>query len=104
MPADPWVVLMEGIVAETPQGLTVILGRARAGGERGPVAGAVGSSPGGASRPRREGGFAESIAPIDPRRSPSMAREQPDHKRKERIQLGNKASPSVDDIRDHWAY
>src|SRR6516164_7551975 len=34
MPADPWVVLTEGIVAETPQGLTVILGRARNGDER----------------------------------------------------------------------
>ena len=34
MPADPWVVFTEGIVAETPQGLTVILGRARNGDER----------------------------------------------------------------------
>jgi DNA-directed RNA polymerase specialized sigma24 family protein len=29
MPADPWVVFTEGIVADTPQGRTVILGRAR---------------------------------------------------------------------------
>ena len=34
MPADPLVVFSEGIVAETPQGLTVILGRARAGDEQ----------------------------------------------------------------------
>ena len=34
MPADPVVVISEGIVAETPQGLTVILGRARAGDEQ----------------------------------------------------------------------
>ena len=31
---DPLVVFREGMVAETPQGLTVILGRARAGDER----------------------------------------------------------------------
>jgi DNA-directed RNA polymerase specialized sigma24 family protein len=34
MPADSLVVFSEGIVAETPQGLTVILGRARNGDER----------------------------------------------------------------------
>ena len=34
MPADSLVVFPEGIVAETPQGLTVILGRARTGDER----------------------------------------------------------------------
>jgi RNA polymerase sigma-70 factor, ECF subfamily len=34
MPADPLVVFSEGIVAETPQGLTVIPGRARAGDEQ----------------------------------------------------------------------
>jgi DNA-directed RNA polymerase specialized sigma24 family protein len=34
MLADSLVVLSEGIVAETPQGLTVILGRARNGDER----------------------------------------------------------------------
>ena len=34
MPVDPLVVFLEGIVAETPQGLTVILGRARAGDEQ----------------------------------------------------------------------
>ena len=34
MPADPWVVFTEGIVAGTPQGVTVILGRARNGDER----------------------------------------------------------------------
>jgi DNA-directed RNA polymerase specialized sigma24 family protein len=34
MPADLLVVFPEGIVAETPQGLTVILGRARNGDER----------------------------------------------------------------------
>ena len=33
MPADPLVVFSDGIVTETPQGLTVILGRARAGDE-----------------------------------------------------------------------
>jgi hypothetical protein len=32
--ADSSVVLSDGIVAETPQGLTVILGRARNGDER----------------------------------------------------------------------
>jgi hypothetical protein len=34
MPADPWAVFTEGIVAETPQGLTVILGRPPNGDER----------------------------------------------------------------------
>ncbi len=34
MLADPLVVFSEGIVAETPQGLTVILVRARAGDEQ----------------------------------------------------------------------
>jgi hypothetical protein len=34
MPADPLIVFSEGIVAESPQGLTVILGRARAGDEQ----------------------------------------------------------------------
>jgi hypothetical protein len=34
MPANPLVVFSEGIVAETPQGLTVILGRTRAGDEQ----------------------------------------------------------------------
>ena len=34
MPANPWVVFTEGIVAQTPQGLTVILGPARNGDER----------------------------------------------------------------------
>ena len=34
MPAGPWVVFTEGIGAETPQGLTVILGPARNGDER----------------------------------------------------------------------
>jgi ECF sigma factor len=33
MPADSLVVFPEGIVAETPQGLTIILGRARNGDE-----------------------------------------------------------------------
>ena len=35
MPADSLVVFLEGVVAETPQGLTVIPGRARNGDERG---------------------------------------------------------------------